>query len=324
MSDSAPLAVSVVIPVYRSQDIVPHLCKALEQSLAEFRYELILVDDCSPDGSWQAICAAAEANPRIVGVQLRRNVGQDRALMAGLAHARLDYVVIMDDDLQHAPADIPALVEKLVEGYDVCFANFPIKRQTLVKNLGSWLAGKVAQASLGKPPQIYMSPFKALRREVVAEIIKYSGPLPYVDGILLQVTSKLCQLPIEHHARHSGSSSHNLWKQTGVFLSLCTSFSLLPLRVLSVCGWSLAGVSLVAGASLLGLHLGAVWQASPWLALACLMLFIGGLLLAALGLVGEYLGRVLLSVSGLPQYSVLETTPRHDPTPARVTETSEE
>ena len=148
--------ISVVIPVYRSSEIVPRLCQELREALSEHAFEVILVNDRSPDGSWEAIRREACQDERIIGVNLRINVGQDRAIMAGLNHVSGAFTVIIDDDLQHRPSDIPALYEEIRRGYDVCYGSFFLKRQTLVKNLGSWVAGKVAEAVLRKPPEIYM------------------------------------------------------------------------------------------------------------------------------------------------------------------------
>lgn len=297
---------SVVVPVYRSQEIVPRLCQALREALSPYSFEIILVNDRSPDGSWKAIEREASADHRIVGINLRINVGQDRAIMAGLNHARGEFTVIMDDDLQHFPSDIPALYERIRQGYDVCYANFFRKRQTRVKNLGSWAAGRVAEAVLRKPREVYMSPFKIIRRDVVDEIVRYRGPFPYIDGLLLQITDNISQITVEHHARHSGRTTHNFWKQAQVFLNLATNFSVLPLRFVTLSGVVFALSSFLLGAYFLLVYLTKGVQVYGWTALMLVVLFFGGVTLVSLGTLGEYLARVLMNVNQIPQFVVNE------------------
>ena len=304
-----PPTLSVVIPVYNSEDNLVPLHGALTVALAAFPYEVVLVDDRSQDASWRRIEALVAGDPRVVGVRLRRNYGQDGAIMAGLHQARGDYVVIMDDDLQHHPRDIPALHAEVVKGYDVCFAHFPRKRQTWVKNLGSWLGGKVAEIVVRKPSHIYMSPFKIIRREVVDEIVRYRGPYPYLDGLLFQVTDSVTQVPVEHHPRHAGRSSTRLRKQMVVFLTLSTAFSLAPLRVVTVAGFAVSLASFFLGAFFLALYFARGTGVYGWTSLALMNLFLGGAILTALGITGEYVGRVLMNVNALPQFTVEQRIP---------------
>jgi len=300
---------SVVIPVYNSEDNLIPLHAALTEALAPFAYEVVLVDDRSRDASWHRIETLAANDSRVVGVRLRRNYGQDSAIMAGLHHARGEYVVIMDDDLQHHPRDIPALYAEIAKGYDVCFADFPRKLQTGIKNIGSWLAGKVAEVVVRKPPHIYMSPFKIIRGEVVEEITRYRGPYPYVDGLLFQLTDNVTQVPIEHHARHAGRSSTRLRKQMVVFVTLATAFSVAPLRIVTAAGLAVSFLSFLVGFFFLVLYLARGVGVYGWTSLALMNLFIGGTILTALGITGEYVGRVLMNVNAMPQFTVEQRIP---------------
>lgn len=299
---------SVVIPVYRSEEILPRLCRAIREALEGHAFEVVLVNDRSPDGSWEAISAEARQDPRIIGVNLRVNVGQDRAIMAGLSQSRGRLVVIMDDDLQQDPADIPALVREIGRGHDVVYAAFHEKRHSAIKNLGSWAAGKVAEKVLRKPPHIYMSPFKILRREVVDEILEYRGPFPYVDGLLFQITDSIGQITVEHHDRHSGSTTHNFWKQAQVFLNLATNFSIIPLRFMTGMGLLCFASSLVLAAYFLVKYFTKGIGVYGWTALALMQLLFGGVIMISIGALGEYLGRVLMNVNQTPQFVVRETT----------------
>jgi undecaprenyl-phosphate 4-deoxy-4-formamido-L-arabinose transferase len=299
--------VSVVIPVYRSEKIVPRLCDELRTALAGLAYEIVLVDDCSPDGSWQAIEQEAERSKEVKAVRLRVNGGQDCAIMAGLSFATGQYVVIMDDDLQHAPADIPRLLDSIRGGADVVYANFGRRHHTRLKRLMSWGAGKVAETVLRKPARIYLSPFKIMSREIVSEIVRYSGPFPYVDGLIFQVTSHIDQIDVHHRERYDGQSTHNFWKQAALFLTLCVSFSLLPLRLATLAGAACSAVSLLLGAYFLGIYFVRGAMVTGWTALGLINLFIGGVLMLCLGVIGEYVGRILMNANRAPQFVVSRT-----------------
>jgi polyisoprenyl-phosphate glycosyltransferase len=299
--------ISVVIPVYRSEKIVPRLCDDLRTALAGLAYEIVLVDDCSPDGSWQAIEQEADRFKEIKAVRLRVNAGQDRAIMAGLNFATGEYVVIMDDDLQHAPADIPLLLDRSRGGADVVYANFCRRRHTRLKNLMSWGAGKVAEILLRKPAHIYLSPFKIMSRAVVNEIVRYSGPFPYVDGLIFQVTSHIDQIVVQHHERFDGHSTHTFWKQAALFLTLCVNFSVLPLRLATLMGAACSGVSFLLGTYFLAIYLMRGVMVGGSAALGLINLFIGGILMILLGIIGEYLGRILMNVNRAPQFVVSRT-----------------
>src|SRR5215510_16412039 len=156
--------------------------------------------------------------------------------MAGLHAATGEVIVIMDDDLQHDPSDIMLLNEYIERGFDVVYAHFEDKKQALWKNLGSWINDRVAVLTLGKPKHIYMSPYKAIRREVGREVTKYAGPYPYVDGLIFTVTSNTTQIPATHHPRFAGKSNYNLLKVVAVWLKLATGFSVIPLRMATLLG----------------------------------------------------------------------------------------
>jgi undecaprenyl-phosphate 4-deoxy-4-formamido-L-arabinose transferase len=224
--------------------------------------------------------------------------------MAGLNHCSGEYVVIMDDDLQHSPYDIPLLVEQCKTGFDICYANFARKRQKWWKNVGSWLNGKLAEILINKPTRLYLSPFQALRQEVVQEIIKYSGPYPYVQGLILRVTSNYTQIDIKHHARHAGTGNFNFVRSVTVFIKLATTFSVVPLRVASIVG----SVSAVLGFLMIPYHLYVYLITNEivegWTSLMIILLVIGGLILLSLGMLGEYVGRMYLNINESPQFVV--------------------
>jgi len=302
------MQVSIVVPVYRSAGCLPELARRIHRDLgAAFdRYELVLVNDCSPDHSWQVVQQLCGQYDFVTGVNLRANVGQDNAIMAGLHHCRGEVVVIMDDDLQHDPADVPRLVEEIRKGRDVVYARFEHKEHALWKNLGSRFADRVAVRLLNKPDDIYMSPYKAIRREVVQEILRYRGPFSYVDGIIFTITSNMTQIPATHGARFEGGSNYNLVRSIGVWLKLVTGFSVTPLRVASVTGMVIAGLSFLMGAYFLFETLVYGRPIEGWPSLIVTVSFLGGIQLIGIGAVGEYIGRMYLTINRRPQFSVKE------------------
>jgi len=304
--------VSVVIPVYNSEDCLDELVRRLAAVLDALgrAHEIVLVNDGSQDGSWHKIVQLAQRCGNLRGLNLRKNFGQDNAIMAGLNYCSGDAVVIMDDDLQHDPDQMPALLAELERGSDVCYAYFERKKQTRFKNFGSWLNGKVANIVLKKPPEIYLSPYKVMRREVVEEILKYGGPYPYVDGLIFRVTRNITQIPVPHHERFAGEGNYGLWKAVHVWLKLATNLSVTPLRLATFLGFLAAGTGFVLAAFFIIQRL--VTPAAPlgWASLVVTSLVMGGIQLIALGVIGEYVGRLFLHQSNEPQYIVRDVAGR--------------
>jgi len=309
MSESLRPTLSVVVPVYGSQDCVAELADRVALACREnaLRYELILVYDCSPDRSWEAILGVVARDPAVVGIRLRKNFGQDNAIMAGMNVARGEAIVVMDDDLQHDPADIPALLRKLREGYDLVYAKYRRTHQKSWKNMGSWFNGKVAEIVVSKPRDVDISPYKIVAAEVVATLIQYRGPYPYVDGLLFRTTSNMTQIDVQHHARLRGRSNYTFWKSVAVWARLATNFSVVPLRIATVAGVLIAGGGLCLAAGFLVYRLqypDIGTTAVGWASLIVSILVIGGFQLMTLGVLGEYVGRTHLNVNQGPQYVV--------------------
>lgn len=298
---------SVVVPVYNSEACLGELHRQVSEVLRGKSYELILVDDRSTDNSWHVIKGLCQADPAASGINLRKNAGQDNAILCGLRRARGEFVVIMDDDLQHSPYDIPSLYERCITGeLDVCYARFPINKHAWWKRAGSWLNGKLAEIVIAKPKHLYLSPFKIVRKEIVAEVIKYTGAFPYVDGLILNITHALGEVDAVHNERFRGKSNFGLAKSMLVFMRVATGFSVWPLRfsacvgmVCSACGFALASFYLLQYAF-------CDRAVEGWVTLVILQLLIGGVLLFSIGLVGEYLGRLYLNCNGKPQATIKE------------------
>lgn len=305
------LEISIVIPVYNSSSIIEELQKQIAQAMT-VSYEIIFVNDCSNDDSWKKIVALSKQFPDITGIHLRKNSGQDNALLAGLRMAKGNYCVIMDDDLQHNPKDIITLYNECKKGFDVCYANFNSLKQTAVKNIGSSTNGRMAELLVSKPKGIYLSPFKIINKSTVAEIAKFAGPYPYIDGIILTITQNLSQVAVEHQTRFSGKSNYTFSKSVSVFMKLFTGFSVLPLRLATITGC----IATVVGFILLIKYLYDYFIAKNfiegWTTVVVLIILFGGLILITLGIIGEYIGRMYLTLNNKPQYSISEIVKSDD------------
>ena len=310
------LDLSIVVPVYRSEDCLEALIDAISEAFnpTNRHYEVVLVNDCSPDNSWGIIEAICRSNPRVIGIDLRRNFGQDNAIITGLRLSRGKYVAIMDDDLQHHPRDLPALLSKIEEGADVVYADFGVKHQKLWKNLGSWFNGKVAEWVINKPKEVYLSPYKIIRQEVVEHICKYDGPDPYIDGLLFQITSRISQISVDHHPRYAGRSTYTFWKSLRVMARLAFSFSARPMRLVSWIGFAFAALGLVLAVLVVLYRILLPEDFSPnavgWASLMVALLVLSGVQMLFFGMLGEYTGRTFVRVNNKPQAAIREVINR--------------
>ena len=303
---------SIVVPVYRSAPILPKLVEAIA---AEMRaenlsgsFELILVNDCSPDDSWQVIRKLAADHAFIKGITLRRNVGQHNAIMAGLHHVSGEYVVLMDDDLQHPPSAIANIIKALADGYDVCYTRYLNRQHAAWKKLGSRFNDWMATRLLGKPKGLYLSSFKGLRGEIADEIVQYDGPYTYLDGLILDVTRSITTVDIEHQARYEGESNYTFTRLLSLWMKMATSFSVFPLRLATYAGFALAALSLLMIFVVIVQKLMFPELPRGWASTIATILFIGGIQTLCIGMVGEYLGRTYLKLNRKRQFVIGATT----------------
>jgi undecaprenyl-phosphate 4-deoxy-4-formamido-L-arabinose transferase len=305
-----PPALSIVVPVYRSEACLAALVAAIDDALtpAGITHEIVLVNDFSPDRSWAVIESLCARLPHVVGIDLRRNFGQDNAIMTGMRVARGRFVAIMDDDLQHHPRDLPALLAKAEEGFDVVYADFRRKRHKLWKNLGSWFNGRVAEWVIEKPRHIYLSPYKVIRGDVAALVCEHIGPDPYVDGLLLQLTARITQVPVEHHDRFAGEGTYTFWKSVGVWARLAVSFSPRPLRLVTWFGFAFAALGFLLSVAVVAYRLARpqvfTTETAGWASLMVATLMVGGIQMILFGVLGEYIGRTFLKANRKPQTSI--------------------
>ncbi len=303
---------SVVIPVYGSEQVLAELVAQIHKVLVGLEavqgsYEIIFVCDRSPDNSWQVIQALSKDYVQVQGILLRVNAGQHNALMAGFAKARGTIIVTMDDDLQHSPADIPMLLQEIEQGYDVAYARFKNRNHALWKITGSRINNLAAVYLMQKPRDLYLSPFRAMKSVIRDDILRYRGPYVYVDGLILSVTRNIASVDVDHHERYAGDSSYGLRKSLSLWLKMATNFSVIPLRLTSLVGMIFSGMGFLLAIFLIIQRFALNVMPIGWSSLMVTILIVGGVQLLALGMIGEYLGRVLLTINERPQYVIAET-----------------
>lgn len=305
--EGPPLTISIVIPVYNAEKTIGPLVCQLVDVLAEHALEVVLVNDGSRDAS-DAECRALFARfpETIVYLRLARNFGEHKAVMAGLNHARGDYVVIMDDDFQNPPEEVPRIVEHARNhGLDVVYTAYPSKRHHWFRNLGSRLNDLTAWLLLEKPRDLYLSSFKCLSKFVVAEVTRYKGPFPYIDGLILRCTREIGTVTVRHDARREGRSNYTLGKLLSLWLDMAAS-SAKPLRISLLAGVLMGTVGLLACVLIVAAGLLDADLRIGWPFAIATTVFLSGIQLTMLGLVGEYLGRLSLTSNQVPQFVIRE------------------
>ena len=296
--------ISVVIPVYNSaqylSELVRRLISVLESETPYF--EIIFVDDGSTDESWNVLSEIWTRFPsRILGIQLMRNYGQHNALMCGFRQARGQYIVTMDDDLQNPPEEIPKLLATIrTNCADLVYGVCKHKQQAGWRNLGSILVGKFHKQVLKVPFE--PTSFRIIKRRLLESILSYNMNFTYVDGLLTWNTQRIDAIFVEHHARTNGRSGYSVSRLIVLALNLFTNFSLIPLQLVSVWGMLVAVVGLLFGVYFLVQSFLSNITVSGYASTIVAILVLGGTQLLALGIIGEYLGRVHLNVNRKPQY----------------------
>ena len=302
------ISLSIVVPVYNGAKTVSRLVESLRLHLAgKYDLEFVLVNDGSSDNSAEVCRSLAAGFPEIKFINLARNFGEHGAVMAGLNFASGDGIVIMDDDFQNPPEEVCRLVEELRLGYDVVFSFYETKQHHWFRNLGSKLNNIVASLLLNKPLDLYLSSFKAINRFTAKEVIKYRGPYPYIDGLILRTTRSISRVRVRHDARDEGKSGYTLRKMISLYMNMFVNFSVMPLRIASVLGITLLLVGLLLAIVFVIEEISSPEPVQVWGWLSVLVLFTSGTQLFALGMVGEYLGRLFLMNSAQPQFVVRET-----------------
>ena len=302
------MLLSFVIPCYRSEKTVQSVIDEIIIKVGEreIDYEIIAVNDCSPDCVLWKLKSIAYNNPRVKVIDLANNMGKHAAVMAGYRHVRGDIVVNLDDDGQ-CPLDMLwDLVDRLGDDCDISMARYPKKKQSAFKNLGSTFNGLMAKVIIGKPRKLQISNFSVMKRFVVEEIVKYNNPYPYLGGLFVRTTKRIVNIPMEERDRTFGTTGFTLKKSVKLLLNGYTAFSVRPLRIASFVGIISAIIGFIFGLFTIIRKIVLPNISVGWSSTVAILLFIGGLIMLMLGMIGEYIGRIYISINNSPQYVIRE------------------
>ena len=310
MPDTEKKLVSFIVPCYRSEKTVAGVVNEINSTMAlltQYSHEIVLVNDCSPDGTFGVIAALAREDGRITAVDLAKNFGQHAALMCGMRHSRGDYIICLDDDGQTPADEAGKLLAKLDEGFDVVYASYEHKQHSSFRNFGTRVNSRMTEIMLGKPRELNLTSYFAAQRFIVDEMLRYEHSFPYVMGLVLRSTKNICNVPVAHRQREEGQSGYTLSKLLGLWMNGFTSFSIKPLRIATYSGALIALAGLIYALIIVIRHFTVAAAPLGWSSTTALLLILGGMILLVLGLVGEYVGRIFLCVSATPQYVERET-----------------
>ena len=307
---------SFVIPCYRSENTIETVVNEIKTEMASKcpndDFEIVLVNDCSPDNVWSVIEHLAEAEPNVIGVNLAKNFGQHAALLAGYGKCSGEYVVSLDDDGQ-APLDSLAdLIAKIEDGYDVVYAYYRNVKQNLFRRFGSWMAELMGKFMLEPPKDMKASSFYIARKFVIAEMVRYKNAFPYLMGLVLRTTRKIAWVPTEHRSRIEGTSGYSFWRLLSLWLNGFTAFSVKPLEFSTILGFLFALLGFGYSIFVIVRRIMGITTLEGWSTIIALILIIGGCILMMLGLIGEYIGRIYICINDSPQY-VIKDIKRNSP-----------
>ncbi|MDE5910004.1 MAG: glycosyltransferase family 2 protein [Lachnospiraceae bacterium] len=305
--------VSFVIPCYRSEATLPGVIEEIKetmQKLENYAYEVVLVNDCSPDDTFGSIRKLCQENANITGIDLAKNFGQHSALMAGFHYVKGDIIVCLDDDGQTPADEVDKLLAGIEDGADVVYAKYNHKHHSGFRNWGSHVNELMTRVMLGKPKDLFLSSYFAVRRFVVDEMIRYEYAFPYVIGLVLRTTQNIINVEVEHRDRQAGTSGYTLGKLLSLWFNGFTAFSVKPLRIATVSGASCAFVGFLYGIYTIikKIFINPPGLVTGFSALMSVLVFMGGMLMLMMGLVGEYMGRMYISMNNSPQYVIREMT----------------
>lgn len=306
--DPTTFTYSIVVPVYNSEGVVG---ETIDQIVSTFEdqgleYEVILVNDGSSDGSWNVISERARRYQHVTALRLLKNYGQHNANLAGLRESTGDFVITMDDDLQNPPDQARILIDKAMEGHDVVFGKFESKQAASYRKLGSKLIGLINRRVFHQPPELEVSNFRILRRDVVDRICASATTYPYITGQAILYSSSPTHVTVRHEPRRIGRTTYSSLRIGRLVLTILFSYSLFPLRLAAAAGFAIAVVSFGFAAYFLFDGLFSDTQVPGWTSIVFLLAMFNGVTIALLSMLGEYIVRILNVVSANETYHVVD------------------
>lgn len=303
------MLISIIIPCYNSEGTIEKVVEETMktfQTLENYECEMVLVNDYSRDKTYEAITRAAKKYPNVIGVNLAKNFGQHNAMMAALHFVHGEAVIGMDDDLQNHPDQIPQFLEKMEEGYDVVFGVYKERKFGWFKNLTSYVSRHLLWALTSQPRDIQMSSFWLARRYVIDKALEYEGSNVFLQFLFFRTTHNMVDIEVEHFAREVGTSNYNFRRGLKQFMS-CLNYTAVPLRITTFFGALFSGAGFIGALIVLIRKLLDPTIAVGWSSLMCAMLVLFGIVFLMLGIMGEYIGKLILNVNKTPQFVVRET-----------------
>jgi glycosyltransferase involved in cell wall biosynthesis len=310
--------ISVVVPVYNSQETLPALVERLQPVLASLTdsYELVMVNDGSRDNSWAVVESLAAQHGWITGINLMRNFGQHNALLCGIRQAAYALIVTMDDDLQNPPEEIPKMLAKLDEGYDVIYGTPAAMQHGLLRNMASQVTKLVMQSTMGVNAATHISAFRVFRTHLRGAFANYTGTYVSIDVLLTWGTTRFAAVTVRHDPRTLGVSNYTLGKLLRHALNMITGFSVMPLRMASVSGFAFTAFGILVFLYVVGRYLIQGGSVPGFPFLASIIAIFSGVQLFTLGIIGEYLARIHVRAQERPAYTVKDIA--HQPQPDEV------
>lgn len=303
------MKLSFVIPCYNSEKTIQNVVQEIQDKMTEMKedsYEIILVNDHSKDKTKEAIFELADKKECIISLDLSKNFGQHSALMAGYNFASGEIIISLDDDGQTPANQVDLLLNKLEEGFDAVYANYKHKRHSWFRNFGSKVNDYMAYKLVDKPKDIYLASYFVAKKFVIDEVIKYDGGYPYIPGLVLRITKNMINVDVDHRSREIGESGYTFSKLLKLWMNGFTAFSVKPLRisiylgiVIAFLGFALAFYAVISKLLNPTILIG-------WTSLISVVSIIGGTIIMILGMIGEYVGRIYISINKNPQYVIKE------------------
>jgi glycosyltransferase involved in cell wall biosynthesis len=304
---------SIVIPCYNSQHSIAELVARIKEveHKVDGKFQIILVNDCSTDNTIEVLKSLIAKFDDIKVVDMLFNVGQFMATICGFEYAEADYVITMDDDLQHPPEEIPKLISAMnaSNDHDIIYGVFHEKKHHFIRNFGSWLVNWIDRIVFNKPKGLQFTAFRMVRKEITDALVEHHTMYPLIDPLLLKISKKVKNVYVSHEKRKYGKSNYNALALIRITLNHVFNFSTLPLKIISFAGLIVFIASILVSFYYLMLYFTGNISVPGWVTNVLLINFFGGLILFTLGIIGQYLIRIMYEVKGFPRYKVRKTYP---------------